>query len=190
MCVQDRYPISERVPRPEAEVVGGTERSVPTVELGSRPVVESDSARPFIRDRVALRAVGGLEENGVEVDRETAVIWASIVISWPTVTDPVAEQREAARKMYSAGHSMRQISAEIGRHQHTVAAWTADLPRRVGRGHRVPEEALWRAFCLIEQGATHRQAAEAVGVSQAVVTRALKAARSAPDQALDVALAS
>jgi predicted DNA-binding protein (UPF0251 family) len=46
------------------------------------------------------------------------------------------------------------------------------------------------AFSLIVEGMTHGQAGEAVGVSQAVVTRALKHARSGPDHALDVALAS
>ena len=81
--------------------------------------------------------------------------------------------------MYAAGRPMRTISAEVGAHRHTIATWTADLPRRrAGGGHRVDKEALKLAIGLTQVGATQSEAAEMVGCSQAVVSRALAEARS------------
>jgi hypothetical protein len=178
----DRYPKREAYPARRQK-----RRQRP--ELGSPPVAEPLSARPLSVDLQALRAIlSGFERRGITLEREVVETLAVVVLAWPTVVDTAASARETARKMFASGIPMLQISAEVGLHRHTVAAWTADLPRRRGgRGHRVPDEALEEAFALIEEGKTHREAAEAAGISQSVVSRALQGrsgAQMLPDHAL------
>jgi transposase len=87
--------------------------------------------------------------------------------------------RRIACRLYAGGLGQRAIASQLGMGHTTVAKWVAnmELTTRKGRGHPLPEPTRRRILQLVDAGATHRQAAEAVGCSHQTVSRLVKAQR-------------